>query len=108
MLRAVMGMAWTQVYYPFESAVLSTLVAALPVVLLLGLLATGRVSAPRAALAGLLAAVLTAVVAFTPLEVQGAEGRAWSEWAITILAAAGAGAAFGLFPIGWIVLAAIF
>src|SRR5437899_4319624 len=103
MLRAVMGMAWTQVYYPFESAVLSPLVAALPVVVLLGLLATGRVSAPRAALAGLVAAWLTAVFVFTPPEVSGA-GRA--AWAGTMLAAALHGAAFGLLPIGRIVLSA--
>ena len=39
-------MTWTQNYDPFNSPLLSTLVAALPIVLLLGLLATGRVSAP--------------------------------------------------------------
>ena len=44
-------MAWTQNYDPFDSPVLSPLVAALPVVVLLGLLATGRVSAAKAALA---------------------------------------------------------
>src|SRR5438270_1297650 len=101
-------MLWTQNYDPFNSPWLSPLVAALPVVLLLGLLATGRVSAPVAALAGLTAGVLVAVFAFAPEEVgqSGHPGR--GAWAGTILAAAGYGAAFGLFPIGWIVLAAIF
>ena len=101
-------MLWTQNYDPFHSPWLSPLVAALPVVLLLGLLATGRVSAAVAALAGLTAAVLVAVFAFAPQEVgqSGHPGR--GAWAETVLTAAGYGAAFGLFPIGWIVLAAIF
>jgi len=98
-------MSWTQNYDPFNSPVLSTLAAALPVVVLLSLLATGRVSAPRAALAGLVTAWLTAVFVFTPPEVQEA-GRA--AWAGTMLGAALNGAAFGLLPIGWIVLSAIF
>jgi lactate permease len=98
-------MHWTQNYDYFHSPILSTLVAVLPIVLLLGLLATGRVSAQLAALAGLAAAVLAAIFAFTPVEAA-ESGRL--AWAGTVLAAAGHGAAFGLFPIGWIVLAAIF
>ncbi len=100
---------WTQVYSPLESQTLSTLLAALPIVLLLGLLATGRVSAPMAALAGLVAALLVAVFAYVP-RMAGVEGY-WSrvaEWTPTMLAATAQGAAYGLFPIGWIVLAAIF
>src|SRR6516225_851446 len=93
---------WTQVYDPLNSPVLSPLLAAVPVVLLLGLLATGRVSAQVAALAGLVAALLVAVLAYVP---QSADVAGWAP---TMLAAAGYGAAFGLFPIGWIVLAAIF
>jgi lactate permease len=100
-------MPWTQNYAPF-GPVLSTLLAALPIVLLLGLLATGRVSAQAAALVGLAAAILAAILGFTPPEVLSeGSGGTWA-WARTVLAAAGAGAAFGLFPIGWIVLAAIF
>ncbi|MBL8793498.1 MAG: lactate permease LctP family transporter [Planctomycetia bacterium] len=98
-------MTWTQNYDPFGSPVLSTLVAALPVVLLLGLLATGRVSAHLAAVLGLLAAFLAAVLVFTPDQVETAGRVAWTQ---TVLAALLNGAAFGLFPIGWIVLAAIF
>ena len=98
-------MHWTQNYDPFASPLLSTVVAALPIVLLLGLLATGRVSAPLAAVIGLLSASLIAIFAFTPVEAESA-GR--SAWAGVIAWAAGHGAAFGLFPIGWIVLAAIF
>jgi lactate permease len=96
---------WTQNYDPFASPILSPLVAALPVVVLLGLLATGRVSAARAALAGLIAAWLTAVFVFAPPEVR---EQGLMPWAEAMLAAALNGAAFGLLPIGWIVLSAIF
>ena len=47
---------WTQLYDPLGWPFGSTALAALPIILLLGLLATGRVSAPLAALAGLIAA----------------------------------------------------
>jgi lactate permease len=101
-------MTWTQNYDPFLSPVLSPLAAALPVVLLLGLLASGRVSAPLAALTGLAAAILVAVYAFTPEEALSAGGPGRTAWAGAVLAAAGYGAAFGLLPIGWIVLNAVF
>jgi lactate permease len=99
-------MTFTQNYDPLGSPLLSTLLAALPIVLLLGLLATGRVPAQVAALVGLVAAVLAAVFGFTPPEAASPGGTV--AWAGTVLAAAGHGAAFGLLPIGWIVLAAIF
>ena len=67
-------MTWTQNYDPFGSAVLSPLAAAIPVVLLLGLLASGRVPAPAAALVGLTAALLVAIFAFTPVEAQASAG----------------------------------
>jgi lactate permease len=101
-------MHWTQNYDLFGSPLLATLFAALPIVLLLGLLATGRVSAPAAALTGLAAAVLAAIFAFTPHEVSLPDSGGLASWAGTVLTAATQGAAFGLFPIGWIVLAAIF
>jgi lactate permease len=103
-------MIWTQNYEPFASPqfgpLLSLLVAALPIVLLLGLLATGRVSAPAAAFVGLVAAILAAVFVFTPQEALEGAGR--TSWAFTVLASSAYGALFGLLPIGWIVLAAIF
>ncbi|MFL5243827.1 MAG: L-lactate permease [Gemmataceae bacterium] len=101
-------MHWTQNYDPTGSPLLSTLVAALPIVVLLGLLATGRVAAPGAALAGLATALLCAIFVFKPPEIAQADSAGLSGWAATVLAAAGQGAAFGLLPIGWIVLAAIF
>jgi lactate permease len=88
-------MPWTQLYDPFGSIFVSALVAALPVIVLLGLLAFTKMHAHMAAVLGLLSAVGIAVVAFgmpTP----------------TALAAAANGAAYGLFPIGWIVIGAIF
>ncbi len=87
-------MEWVQIYDPLGSAVWSPLVAGLPIVVLLGLLVMG-VSAPRAALAGLLAAVGVAIGVFK-MPVSAA------------LAAAAYGGCFGMLPIGWIVLAAVF
>jgi lactate permease len=100
-------MTWTQNYDPFGSALLSPLAAAIPVVLLLGLLASGRVSAPAAAIAGLAAAWLVAVFGFAPPEVASPDGGRLA-WAGTMASAAGYGALFGLLPIGWIVLNAVF
>jgi lactate permease len=88
-------MPWHQVYNPLSSAGLSTLVAALPIVILLGGLAFFRLRAHIAALLGLAAALLTAVVVFAM-----PAGMA--------LRTAGLGAAYGLFPIGWIILNVIF
>jgi lactate permease len=87
-------MEWVQNYNPLDSAVLSSAMAALPIAVLLGLLLSG-VSAPRAALAGLVGALGVAVGVFQMPTA-------------TALAAAGYGACYGLLPIGWIVLAAVF
>ena len=88
-------MPWPQNYDPLHSLLYSSLVAAIPVVLLLGLLAVWHVRAHIAALVGLLAAALLAIFVFKmPAHLTAA--------------AAGYGAMFGLFPIGWIVLNAIF
>jgi lactate permease len=88
-------MSWTQNYDPFGSLLVSALVALLPVATLLGLLAVWHVRAQTAALAGWAIAFLAAVVAFrmpAPLA----------------LAAGLHGVAFGIFPIGWILLNAVF
>ena len=87
-------MEWVQVYNPCGSALLSTLMAGLPIVLLLGLL-LGGVSAPRAAGTALAAALAVAICGF-------------GMPASAAFAAAGYGACFGLLPIGWIVFCAIF
>ena len=100
--------SFSQNYDPFGSPLLSTLLAALPVVLLLGMLASGRFSAHVAALTGLLAALAIAIFFFVPQDAYTAEHDRRLQWALTMLAAAGNGAAYGLFPIGWIVLSALF
>src|SRR5262249_11696007 len=71
-------------------------------------LATGRVPAARAAFAGLACAVLAAIFLFTPPELAATDGPSHWRWAATILASLVDGAATGLLPIGWIVLAAVF
>jgi lactate permease len=86
---------WQQVYDPFGNSVLSTLAAAIPVVTLLVLIATGAVRTHLAALIALLVAIVIAILLFTMP--AGLAIRA------TIL-----GAVIGFFPIGWIVLNVIF
>ena len=88
-------MPWTQVYNPTNIEWLSTLLAAAPIVVLLGTLGLLGWSAPRAAAAGLATALSVAI---------GVYGMPTG----AALASAGFGAAFGLFPIGWIVLMAVF
>jgi len=88
-------MVWQQVYDPFGSPLASTVVAMLPVVVLLGLLAVAGWPAAWAAGAGLAVAlgIAIGVVGMPP---------------DAALAATLHGAAFGLFPIGWIILSAMF
>ncbi len=88
-------MAWHQVYNPLHSVWLSTVVAALPIVLLLGGLAVFRLKAHVAAMLGLGASLLAAVAAFAMPPAMA-------------LRTAGLGAAYGLFPIGWIIVNVIF
>ncbi len=88
-------MTWTQNYAPLGNVSLSALLAALPIVTLLGLLAFWHVRAHIAALAGLVVALGLAVLIYhMPARLA--------------LASALYGGAFGLFPIGWIVLNAMF
>ena len=86
---------WSQVYDPFGNMFLSTVVAALPVVVLLGAIGIFELRAHMAALLGLLAAMTVAIFAYgMPTPMAGL--------------AAVYGAAFGLLPIGWIILNVIF
>ncbi len=86
---------WSQIYDPLRNPLISTLVAALPIVVLLGTIAIGRV---RAHYAALLALATAAVIAATVLHMPpGLVARA------SLL-----GAAYGLMPIGWIILNVIF
>jgi lactate permease len=88
-------MNWTQVYDPLGHWWLSTLVAALPIVVLLGLLAGFRVSPHRCALAGAVTAIIAAIVIFHMP-------------ATLAIVSFGYGVAFGLLKIAWIVVAAVF
>lgn len=86
---------WEQHYTPVGGSLAwSTLVAALPIFALLYLLGVRRKPAWKAALFGLVAAAVVALVAYRmPVD--------------KMLSAVGFGAAFGLFPIGWVVFCAI-
>ena len=86
---------WAQVYDPFGNMFLSTLAAALPVVVLLGAIGIFEVRAHVAALLGLATALLVAIAGFGMPADMAAR-------------AAGYGAAFGLLPIGWIILNIMF
>jgi lactate permease len=86
---------WNQVYDPLNSQALSTIVAALPVVTLLVLIASNKVKAHWAAIIALIVANLVAIFIFTlPAGMS--------------LRATALGAVTGFFPIGWIVLNVIF
>jgi lactate permease len=94
-VRSIFFMPWPQVYDPLHNPFASTLVAALPIVILLGSLALLRLSARSAAGLGLVTALVVAI---------GVVGMP----AGLAVRAALLGAAYGLFPIGWIILNVIF
>ena len=88
-------MAWQQIYDPFGNMIISTALAAIPVVVMLAALGFFHIKAHIAAGMGLVAAVLVAVFAYgMPAEMAGK--------------AAMYGGFTGLLPIGWIVLNIIF
>ncbi len=86
---------WIQVYDPLGSPWLSTAAAAFPIVLLLVALAVLEWRAHVAALAGLVAALAVSTLVFgMPVPTAGATALY--------------GAAYGLLPIGWIIVNAVF
>jgi lactate permease len=88
-------MPWAQVYDPLGNWWLSTILAAIPIVVLLGSLALLHMRAHYSALLGLASALVIAVAVFgMPTKLAG----------LTAVY----GAAFGLLPIGWIILNVIF
>lgn len=86
---------WTQIYDPLHNAALSTVAAALPAVVLLVCIGIFRIRVHLSALLGLVIALLIATLAYR-MPVGSA------------LASGLYGAAFGLFPIGWIILNIVF
>jgi len=86
---------WNQIYNPLSNAGLSTVVAAIPVVTLLVLIASGKVKAHIAAIVAVIVTNIIAIFIFTMP--AGMSIRA------TLL-----GVVAGFFPIGWIVLNVIF
>ena len=86
---------WSQVYNPLQSILLSALVAAIPVIVLLGALGFFHLKAHVAALLGLAASLAIAIFEFgMPIQMS--------------IMSALYGAAYGLLPIGWIILNVIF
>jgi len=88
-------MIWSQVYNPFGNAILSTLVASIPVAAMLIMLAFLHVKAHWAAIVALICALAIAILGFTmPTDMA--------------LKAVFLGWLNGIFPIGWIILNVIF
>jgi lactate permease len=86
---------WSQVYNPLHNIVLSALLAAVPVVVLLGALGVFHLKAHVAALLGLAASIAISIFEFgMPIQMS--------------VMSAVYGAAYGLMPIGWIILNVMF
>ncbi len=88
-------MTWNQNYDPLGYWWLSTLIAALPIIVLLGLLAGLKVRAHLCAVAGAATAIIVAIVAFKMP-------------ALLAVSSFFYGSAFGLLKIVWIVIAAVY
>lgn len=87
-------MAWVQVYAPLGGIGVSACVAAVPLLILFYMLAVRKAKGHVAAAAGLIGALLTAVLV-------------WKMPVDLAISATLNGAAFGLFPIIWIVITAV-
>ena len=87
--------SWSQGYDPIGRWYLSTMLAALPIVVLLGAIAVLRLKAHVAACAGLVTALLVATIIFhMPVRLA--------------LTSATYGAGYGILPVCWIILPVIF
>ena len=88
-------MNWTQVYDPLGHWWLSTLVAALPIIVLFTLLAGLKVKPHWCAIAGALTAIVVGILVFHMPAALATSAFAY-------------GVAYGVLKIAWIVLAAVF
>ncbi|HXL14386.1 MAG TPA: L-lactate permease [Bradyrhizobium sp.] len=86
---------WNQVYNPLGNAALSTVAAAIPVVTLLVLIASGKIKAHIAAIIALVVANVITIFVYTMPAAMSVKA--------SLL-----GVVVGFFPIGWIVLNVIF
>jgi len=88
-------MAWTQIYDPMGNLALSALMAAIPMIIIFYMLAIRRAPGQIAGSIAMVSAVLIAILVYKmPVA--------------TALTATGMGALYGIFPIFWIVITAIF
>ena len=88
-------MAWQQIYNPFHNEFFSTIAAAIPILALLAMIASNRISAHAAAVLALVIAIAVACLGFgMPMALA--------------VKATGLGIVSGFFPIGWIILNVIF
>src|SRR5262249_31286464 len=89
------GPMWNQVYNPLDNTVLSTIAAAVPVITLLVLIASGKVKAHIAAIIAVIVTnLITIAISHMPADMS--------------IRASLLGVVAGFFPIGWIVLNVIF
>jgi len=87
-------MNWVQVYDPLDNRLLSALVAAIPLILVLYMLGIRRAKGHQAALLGTGSAVVVAIVV-------------WGMPVTMAISATLNGMVYGIFPIVWIVVTAI-
>jgi lactate permease len=88
-------MTWTQIYDPMNSLPLSALLAAIPIIVMFYLLAIRRTPGQSAGALALISAILVAIFVYKmPAQLA--------------ISSAVMGALYGIFPIFWIVITAIF
>ncbi len=88
-------LGWAQNYDPFNNPAISALVAAVPIMLLLAIIATNKIQAHWASLIAIIVAIGVAVLGFNmPADL------AFKTTALGVVS--------GFFPIGWIILNVIF